>query len=83
MARGGQGGGPECPLTAKILLNIWKKRKNWEKEGKNREERAKIRKVLFTLPLLTDRAGYATDPNTVDRQLSAVSTLKIIDGSIC
>ena len=52
-----------------------KNAKNWEKEGKksgkvrkNREKRGKSgrkgknREVSFTLPLLTDRAGYATDP---------------------
>ena len=40
--------------------------KNLEKLGKNQENRGKIRKKRknrkgsFTLPLLTDRAGYAT-----------------------
>ena len=40
--------------------------KNPEKSGKkrrNREEKAKIGKVFFTLPLLTDRAGYVTGHN--------------------
>ena len=37
--------------------------KNQEKEGENREKAGKKRKNQvgsFTLPLLTDRAGYAT-----------------------
>ena len=67
-------GGRVPPLTVKKLPKI---RKNKEKSGKtrkNQEERAKIRKkeeksgrkgknqeVSFTLPLLTHRAGYATD----------------------
>ena len=37
--------------------------KNWEKEGKNQEKlgkKKKNREGSFTLPLLTDRAGYAT-----------------------
>ena len=58
------------PLTAKNLPKIGKKR---GKIRKNREERGKIgekeeksgrkgknREGSFTLPLLTDRAGYAT-----------------------
>ena len=62
---GGGHRGAEChPWQGKICQNrekegksgkIGEKRKNWEKK-------AKIRKVLsITLPLLTDRAGYATE----------------------
>ena len=61
-------GGRVSPLTAKKIV------KNREKEGKIREKRGKIRKKLrkrgkirkknqegsFTLPLRTNRAGYAT-----------------------
>ena len=51
------------PLAAKNLPKIGKKR---EKIKKNREKRGKIGKKrqksgrFFTLPLLTDSAGYAT-----------------------
>ena len=49
------------PLTAKILPKIGKERekirKKWEKREKNQE---KNREGSFTLPLLTDRAGYGT-----------------------
>ena len=57
---GGQGG-QSAPLTAKKLPKIEKK---GEKDGKKREKIGKKRKNRegsFTLPLLTDRAGYATD----------------------
>ena len=50
-------GGRVPPLTAKICQNLKKIRKKEEKlerKGKNRE-------VSFILPLLTDRAGYATE----------------------
>ena len=62
VATGGQGGRVP-PLTAKNLP------KNQEKEGENQEKEGKIGKKRknhegsFTLPLLTDRAGYATDFN--------------------
>ena len=54
------------PLTAKICQKSRKKSgKDWEKireesgkKRKYRELKAKIREVSFTLPLLTDRAGY-------------------------
>ena len=59
------------PLTEKIVKNrekegeIGKKRgkseKNRQKTGKNWKEKAKNREDSFTLPLLTKRAGYATD----------------------
>ena len=51
------GGGQSAPLD-----NNNKNAKNWEKEREN-QENGKMRKNLegsFTLPLLTDRAGYAT-----------------------
>ena len=77
VVRGGQvlyvgvKGGRVHPLTAKNLPKIGKKR---EKIRKNREKKEKIgkkrknREGSFTLPLLTDRAGYATVPNTEKRQ---------------
>ena len=37
-----------------------KKGKYREEKAKNREEKAKNREGSFTLPLLTERAGYAT-----------------------
>ena len=40
---------------------IGKKKKNRVKEEKS-GRKGKIREVSFTLPLLTDRAGYATTP---------------------
>ena len=54
-------------MTAKICQ---KSGKNQEKSGKivKKEEKSgrkgKNREVSFTLPLLTDRAGYATDKRT-------------------
>ena len=57
------GGQSATPDSKKIA-------KNWEKEGKNQEKlgkkeeksgrKGKNREGSFTLPLLTDRAGYAT-----------------------
>ena len=60
IATGGSKGGQR-----KIAKNREKEGKNQEKSRKkmkNREEKAKIGKALsnFVLPLLTDRAGYAT-----------------------
>ena len=65
------GKGAECPLTAKKLSKIGKKReksgKRQEKSGKNQEKEEKSgrksqnREASFTLPLLTNRAGYATE----------------------
>ena len=61
--RGGQGGRVP-PLTAKNLLKKSGKRR--EKIRKNRgkkeesERKGKNQEGSFTLPLLTDRAGYAT-----------------------
>ena len=66
-------GGRVPPLKAKNLPKFGKKRerirKNQEKIRKNQEKRGKIgkkgknREVSFTLPLLTDRVGYATVQN--------------------
>ena len=55
---GGGGGGGVLPLTAnlpKIEKKIWKKLGKIGKIGKKRQQSA----GFFTLPLLTDRAGYA------------------------
>ena len=56
-------GGRVPPLTAKKMPKIGK---NQEKIGKNSgkigKKRQTDRDVSFTLPLLTDRAGYATGP---------------------
>ena len=49
------------PLTAENLPKIGKKREKSGKKRKNREENANMhREGSFTLPLLKDRAGYAT-----------------------
>ena len=49
------------PLTANNLPKIWKNQeKNREKEDKS-GRKGKNQEVSFTLPLLTDRAGYATE----------------------
>ena len=60
-----RGKGAECPpLTEKKLSKIGKKR---ETSGKNREKEEKSgrkgqnREGSFTLPLLTNRAGYDTE----------------------
>ena len=71
---GGKGGGRVLPLTAKNLPKIGK---NQEKSEDRSGRKGKNREVSFTLPLLTDRAGYATgghwDTWTSDSQfLSAV-----------
>ena len=60
IAMGGQGGRMH-PLTAK------KNAKNWETGGENQEKEEKSQEKeeklegSFTLPLLTEWAGYATD----------------------
>ena len=57
-------GGRVPPLTAKICQ---KSGKNQEKLGKKEEKsgrKGKNREVSFTLPLLTDKAGYATELST-------------------
>ena len=66
VAAGGRRGQSTTPDSEKIS-KIGKKRGNQDKLGKKRrnlEEKAKIGKVFFTLPLLTDRVGYATASNT-------------------
>ena len=56
-------GGQSAPLTAKNLQKIGKKRGKIRKTGKKRKKNRRKeanREGSFTLPLLTDRAGYAT-----------------------
>ena len=61
VATGGGQGGSLPPLTAKNLLKIRKKSgKIGEKEEKS-GRKGRNQEGSFTLPLLTDRAGYATD----------------------
>ena len=66
VATGGQGGQSAPPDSENFAKNQGKEGeigKNREKE-ENREEKAKSgRFFFFTLPLLTDRAGYATGDN--------------------
>ena len=53
----GHGGQSATPDSKKIA-------KNWKKEGGNQEKserQGQNWEGSFTLPLLTDRAGYATD----------------------
>ena len=58
IAIGGPGGGGRVPpLTVKNLPNIGKEGKNQGKRGKSRRK-GKNREGSFTLPHLTDRAGY-------------------------
>ena len=62
----GQSATPDSKKIAKIGKKEEEIRKNREKIRKNREKKknrgkkGKNREVSFTLPLLTDRAGYAT-----------------------
>ena len=61
---GGGGGGRVPPLTANNLLKIKKNREKIRKKRGNRGKlgrKGKNREGPFTLPLLTDRAGYATE----------------------
>ena len=52
--------GAECPpLDSEKFAKDWEKRTKSGKRGKYREKR-KNWEGSFTLPLLTDRAGYAT-----------------------
>ena len=63
VARGGQSATPDSEKIAKIGKNQEKILKNSGKIGKKEEKsgrKGKNREVSFTLPLLTDRAGYAT-----------------------
>ena len=48
------------PLTAKNLPKIGKKRGKIGKKEEKSGRKGKNRDSSFTLPLLTDRAGYAT-----------------------
>ena len=48
------------PLTVKKLPKIGKNQENWKKKEKSGRI-GKNWKGSFTLPLLTDRAGYATE----------------------
>ena len=60
------------PLTVKKLS------KNWEKEGENQEKlgrKGKNQEGSFTLPLLTDRAGYATALDSSEHLTQALSLL--------
>ena len=65
VATGGQRGGQSAPIDSKTIT------KKSGKRGKNRKKRGKIGKKRqqlgrsFTLPLLIDRAGYATDVRNV------------------
>ena len=57
----------ESEKFAKKREKLREKGKNWEKEGKDREKREKSgrkgknQEGSFTLPFLTEWAGYATD----------------------
>ena len=65
---GGQGG-QSAPLTAKHLRKIGKRgekiRKKREKEGEKSGKKSKNREGSFTLPLLTDRTGYADESDRI------------------
>ena len=60
---GGKGGQSATPDSENLPKIGKKSGKNKEKSGKKRGKIWKKRKVSFTLPLLTDRAGYAADLN--------------------
>ena len=69
VATGWQGGHSATPDSEKIAKNREKSGKNQEKIRKKEEKlgrKGKNREVSFTLPLLTDRAGYATDKTNLD-----------------
>ena len=60
---GGQSATPDSENLPTIGKNQENREKNQEKSGKKEEKsgrKGKNREVSFTLPLLTDRAGYAT-----------------------
>ena len=67
----------ECHPSEKFAKNQGKERENQEKVGKKRgnwekEEKlgkGKKQESSFTLPLLTDRAGYATEVRVVAMQV--------------
>ena len=80
-------GGRVPPLTAKKWPKTGKKRENQEKSGKNQEKsgrKDKNREVSLTLPLLTDRAGYATDAVLYSSflRLNCSLTLNCIRGGV-
>ena len=62
------------PLTAKNCHKSGQRKENWEKLRKNQEKEEKSKRKgqnwegSFTLPLLTNRAGYATgtQPTWID-----------------
>ena len=56
---GGKGGRRVPPLTAKNWPKIGKKRGEIGKKEEKSGRKGKNREVSFSLPLLTDRAGYA------------------------
>ena len=61
--KGGKGGQSATPDSEKSAKNREKSGKYQEKEGKKEEKsgrKGKNREGSFTLPLLTNRAGYAT-----------------------
>ena len=49
------------PLTAKKFAKNREKEEKIRKKGEKSGRKGKNREGSFTLPLLTDRAGYATD----------------------
>ena len=66
MGGGGMGQSATTPDHAdseKFAKNQEKEGKNQEKEGKKEEKlgKGKNREGYFTLPLLTERTGYATE----------------------
>ena len=64
---GGKGGQSATPDSKKIAKNQEKSGKNGKNSGEIRKKEEKLgrkgknQKISFTLPLLTDRAGYATE----------------------
>ena len=52
--------GKSAPLTAKKLPKIVKKRKKIRKKREKIRKKRKNQEGPFSLPLLTDRAGYTT-----------------------
>ena len=72
VATGGQGGQSATPDSEKFAKNQEKEGKNQEKSekrGRIGKKRQQSRECSFTLPLLTDRAGYASSYLTMIIQL--------------
>ena len=70
--------GAECPLDSKNCAKSWEKEgENQEKAGKEErnQEKRKHREGSFTLPLLTDRAGFATVPTNI---ISAMGVVRLV-----